>query len=545
MAHEEISSGKHADTPDLQQERKKFEQRIRELSGQVGVLTCQLEEEITARQELEETIVERDKKFRIVTDFSWDWEYWLAPDGKFLHISPSCERITGYSPLDFYNDQDLFLSVIHPNDRQRLDAHLKEEIHEKAEFHFDFRILTRSGEERWIAHSCQPVFNEQGHPLGRRANNRDITRRKRAQAALQEREKFFRMVLDATSNGVWDRNLHTGEVYYGENWAKMLGYTLEELRDRQITWEQLLHPDDKPAALAAVFNHLQGITSRYVAEFRMRNRSGGWQWVLARGKVVEWDEKGQPLRFVGTHYDISDRKKIENELQESSKKIKEFAYSVVHDLKNPAISIHGLVRLLHSKCGHLLDDKGKKFCAQILSSSEEIASLVDKINVFISAQEVPLVLQQISLPETLKIIREGFSLQLELRSIKWHEPENMPEITADRLSLLRVLRNLVDNALKYGGEKLTEIEIGYEDSGDFHVLSVRDDGVGLGNSESDGLFSMFMRKKTSLGIEGAGLGLAIVKEVAAQHKGQVWIEHNPKQGITFYVSFSKSLEDAG
>jgi PAS domain S-box-containing protein len=542
MAHEEISPGKQADTPESQKDRRALELRIRELSGQVGVLTSQLEDEIAARKELEEAIAERDRKFRIVTDFSWEWEYWIAPDGKFLHISPSCERITGHSALDFYNNQDLFLSIIHQDDRQRIDAHLMEEIQDAAEFHFDFRILTRSGEERWIAHSCQPVFNEQGQSLGRRANNRDITRRKRAQAALQERENFFRMVLDATSNGVWDRNMQTGEVYYGENWARMLGYTIEEVRDRKISWEHLLHPDDKHAALAAVLNHLQGLTPRYVAEFRMRNKSGDWQWVLARGKVVEWDEKGQPLRFVGTHYDISDRKKVEEELKESSRKIKQFAYSVVHDLKNPAISIHGLARNLQNKCGHMLDDKGKKFCAQILSSAEEIASLVDKINVFISAQEVPLVLQQVSLQETLNIIREEFSLQLDLRSIKLLEPKNLPDITADRLSLLRILRNLVDNALKYGGKKLSEIEIGYKDSGAFHVLSVRDDGVGLGNEESNGLFSMFMRKKTALGIEGAGLGLAIVKEVAALHKGQVWIEHNPKKGITFFVSFSKLLD---
>jgi len=542
MAHEEISPGKQSDTPESQQDRKELELRISELSEQLDVLNRQLEEEIATRKELEGAIAERDRKFRIVSDFSWEWEYWIAPDGKFLHISPSCERITGYNPIDFYNNQDLFLSIIHPDDLQRIDAHLNEEIHDAAEFHFDFRILTRDGEERWIAHSCQPVFNEQGLSLGRRANNRDITRRKRAQAALHEREKFFRMVLDATSNGVWDRNLQTGEVYYGENWAKMLGYTIEEVRDRKITWEHLLHPDDKSAAMAAVLNHLQGLTSRYVAEFRMRNKSGDWQWVLARGKVVEWDEKGKPLRFVGTHYDISDRKKVEDELMESSKKIKEFAYSVVHDLKNPAISIHGLTRHLHNKCGHLLDDKGKKFCTQILNSAEEIASLVDKINVFISAQEVPLILQKVSLLETLNIIREEFSLQLGLRSIKWFEPKKLPDIIADRLSLLRILRNLVDNALKYGGDNLSEIEIGYKDSGAFHVLSVRDDGVGLGNEESHGLFSMFMRKKTALGIEGAGLGLAIVKDIAAQHKGQIWIEHNPKHGITFFVSFSKLLD---
>lgn len=146
--------------------------------------------------------------------------------------------------------------------------------------------------------------------------------------------------------------------------------------------------------------------------------------------------------------------------------------------------------------------------------------------------------------ETTTIVREEFSLQLNLRSNKWIAPENLPDIIVDRLSLLRVIRNLVDNALKYGGEKLSEIEIGYRQSNDFHILSVRDDGVGLGDENSENLFSMFMRKKTSLGIEGAGIGLAIVKEAAAKQDGGVWIEHSGTRGVSFHISFAKSLGKA-
>ncbi|MCK5340987.1 MAG: sensor histidine kinase, partial [Desulfobulbaceae bacterium] len=109
------------------------------------------------------------------------------------------------------------------------------------------------------------------------------------------------------------------------------------------------------------------------------------------------------------------------------------------------------------------------------------------------------------------------------------------------ISLLRILRNLVDNALKYGGVQLTAIAIGHKETEKHHVISVWDNGVGLEKEESKSIFRAFKRKKTSVGICGTGLGLAIVKEIAEQHKGEVWVEHGLKKGIAFCFSISKFL----
>jgi light-regulated signal transduction histidine kinase (bacteriophytochrome) len=95
--------------------------------------------------------------------------------------------------------------------------------------------------------------------------------------------------------------------------------------------------------------------------------------------------------------------------------------------------------------------------------------------------------------------------------------------------------------LKYGGDSLSEIEIGYKESNESHILFVRDDGVGLKQEEFKDIFRLFKRQKTSSGIQGTGLGLAIVKEIAEQHQGEVWAKHGPKKGIIFYMSISKSL----
>ena len=140
------------------------------------------------------------------------------------------------------------------------------------------------------------------------------------------------------------------------------------------------------------------------------------------------------------------------------------------------------------------------------------------------------------------MVREEIAPQLSIRNIKWSHPDHLPQIRADRLSIVRVIRNLVDNALKYGGDDLSEISIGYRKSDESHILSVMDDGIGLKEGDSKEIFDTFKRTETSRGIEGAGLGLAIVKEIAERHAGKIWMTRGPERGINFSVSISRNLQ---
>lgn len=237
-----------------------------------------------------------------------------------------------------------------------------------------------------------------------------------------------------------------------------------------------------------------------------------------------------------------ERKQAEEEIRNSAEKVKLFAYSVSHDLKSPAIGIYGLTKLLHNQYQNILDQKGKMYCEQILRAAEQITALVEKINMYISTKEDRLCFQIIDLKELLQMVREEFSTQLDVRRIKWIVPDSRVRFIADRLCLLRVFRNLIDNALKYGGERLGEIRIGYEQTEEFHVLSVKDNGVGIRKEDSDKVFGLFQRHETSKGVEGAGLGLAIVKEIAEQHGGSAWVEPVATGGTAFFISLSKQLD---
>ena len=145
------------------------------------------------------------------------------------------------------------------------------------------------------------------------------------------------------------------------------------------------------------------------------------------------------------------------------------------------------------------------------------------------------------LQEILEVIRDEFSTQFTLRQITWAKPRTLSKFKADRLSLMRVLRNLVENALKYGGDELSEIRVDYEESEDHHVISVTNDGAGIRDEDAERIFLPFNRAKGVLEVRGAGLGLAIVKEIAEHHGGMAWFQPVREKGCAFYVSISKKL----
>ena len=254
-----------------------------------------------------------------------------------------------------------------------------------------------------------------------------------------------------------------------------------------------------------------------------------------------FDENGNVAQMIEYSLDITDRKRLEKEIQEYADKIKRFAYSVSHDLKNPLISIHGLTKLLQKHYQDRLDDKGKLFCDQITKESQHALLLIEEINTLIRTKENPLTFENLDMKEILAQVREEFLTSLTNRQIQWSEPDFLPKVRADRMSLLRVFRNLIDNALKYGGPTLSRITIGYREQEDRHIFWVQDDGVGVAATQCENIFGTFQRGDSSRGQEGTGLGLAIVREIAQRHGGQTWAEPCSDQGVTFFISLAKNL----
>lgn len=172
----------------------------------------------------------------------------------------------------------------------------------------------------------------------------EMCQRQLVEDQLRESEHRFHLALDAASNGVWDRNLLTGEVYFGANWQRTLGYEVECVISDEHTFENLVHPDDRARVLAQLEAHIQGTTPRYEVEYRIRNKAGDWQWMLSRGQAVTRDAEGRAQRIVGTVTDITRLKEAEAELQRNQEELEQRVRERTAELSESNVALNVLLK---------------------------------------------------------------------------------------------------------------------------------------------------------------------------------------------------------
>lgn len=166
---------------------------------------------------------------------------------------------------------------------------------------------------RDIDFSISPISGGQSEKQGAVLIFRDITRRKQMENQLRRSEERFALVMEGANDGIWDYNLETGEVYYSPRWKSMLGYDVEEFGNTFLPWQDLVHGDDLGGILDAWTDCMSGSSDSFVVQYRMKSVEGNWLWFESRG-IVAYDERDQPVRLVGSHTDITERKCAQEEL---------------------------------------------------------------------------------------------------------------------------------------------------------------------------------------------------------------------------------------
>ncbi len=263
------------------------------------------------------------QKYRIVADYTYDWEGLVGPDGCFVYVSPSCSQITGYPAEEFLKNPGLLLEIVHPADRGLVRHHLDEVKREKqGSCQLEFRILCRDGSTRWIGHVCQSVFDDSGKFLGRRASNRSITKRKQAEQALIESEERLRAVVDNLPVGVWftDEN---GVIVYGNSasrkiWSGARYVGPEEFHEYKAWWAgtgKPLAPDDWAIARAV----RNGETS--LNEVLDIECFDGSKKTILNSAVPFYTPEGGLSGVVVLNEDITERKQAEEELRKSNRRL--------------------------------------------------------------------------------------------------------------------------------------------------------------------------------------------------------------------------------
>ncbi len=290
-----------------------------------GIIT-----DITERREAEIRLRENEEQFRSLVENipGVTFRCTLDAAATVVFVSDAVEAATGYPASAFTGPEGItLLSLVHADDRAQVEAALAHAMATDEPYNLGYRIVTRDGEIRWMGEKGKRTPDAAGIPRWRDGVTADVTDRRLAELRVQTSEERFNLTMEASSDGLWDWDIAAGHIYFSPRYAQMLGYAPGALAGTVATYWSLVHPDDLMAVQAITQSHHTLGPDNYEMEFRIRTAGGEYRWVLSRGKVVRRSATGAPLRAVGTHVDITDRK--DNE--ERTKRY-EFIANTVRDM---------------------------------------------------------------------------------------------------------------------------------------------------------------------------------------------------------------------
>lgn len=527
--------------------------------------------DITERIKLQEQF----KQFKTIVQSSNDAIISEDLEGVVTSWNPAAENIFGYSademigknfnillPVDLVNEKDFILDKIKRGD-----------VLER----YETERVRKDSSKIFVSVTISPIFDSTGKVVGASKISRDITDRKHQEAELQSyrqhleelvetrtaalekaienvriSEQRYEYAANATNDGLWDWNIKTGEVYYNPSYFTMLGYQPEDFLQHTAAnvWLNLLHPEERDR-IALSSQQALIRDGGYEIEFRMLCKDGSYKWILSRGKVVERDADGSPLRAVGTHTDLTIRKQMELVLLDAKLKAEvaneaksAFLANMSHEIRTPMNAILGFTYLLERD---IRNPNQRDMLQKIKTSSKHLLGLINDILDLSKIESAHLTLEALpfNTGATIAHVRSMMTERLEskgLQLIEEVDPRLIDmQLIGDPLRIRQMLLNYVGNAVKFTEHGHITLRARIDEESTEKVLlrfEIQDTGIGISDEHQQKLFKQFEQAESSTTRKygGTGLGLSINQRLANLMGGDVGVTSKVGQGSTFWFT---------
>ncbi len=501
-------------------------------------------QDVTEQRTAERLLEEQRNLLELVLEHTvagyWDWR---PAEGRG-YLSPAFKRMFGYEDHEIENVREAWRSLLHPDDltsQQRIyDEHVA--TRGAVPFANEARYRHKDGSTVWILARGRVIeWSADGRPTRMVGCHIDITARKESEERLQKLSDRLALATRAGRVGIWDWDLVRDALIWDDAMFELYGRSRVDFPLTPAAWREALHPDDRARAGEETRRACED-GADYSTEFRAFLPDGSVRHIKAQA-LVQCDAAGQPVRMIGTNWDVTARRQIEEELrattarlEASNRELSTFSYSVSHDLRAPLRGIDGWSLALLEDCAAQLDDRGRRYLGLVRSEAQRMGELIDGL----------LRLSRVTQSE-LRYTETDLSARAEeaAERLRQRDPQRVVAITiapnlvvsgdADLLDV--VLQNLLENAWKFTSRTTrARIEVGAESNTPDPTIFVRDNGAGFDPSFVSRLFAPFHRLHGAVDFPGNGIGLATVQRIIQRHGGRVWAESKPDAGATFYFS---------
>ncbi|WP_285906635.1 PAS domain-containing sensor histidine kinase [Pseudodesulfovibrio pelocollis] len=484
---------------------------------------------LRAMRDSAERLAKSEERYRTVADFTSGWEYWLAPDGSFVYVSPACEQLTGHAPREFMDDPGLFAALIHPDHRETVLAAMASVDGMSKPASFDFKIIDRQGNEHWVAHSSLPVFSDSGAYLGIRGSARDIDHRKRLEDELRASRALYESLVQ-NAHCLVLRLDREGVVTFANRFAlehfqcpvsALIGRRLTDLlaEGRRSDQDRAAHQE-----MLADLTRTLASGERMDFECEIVGRGGGRFWTEWISTAVP-GHQGGISEFVCVGIDVTRRKEL-TRLKEDMTRI------VRHDLKSPLSGIIGIPRIIRKEENitprqaemlKAVEDAGTMMLA-LINQSQELYKLETGTYEF-RFEEFDLTAMLREVVTNTQLGRDRpvpVPITVDGRPAEEAGPVRL---CAERPLIYSMLCNLIKNAVEANEGKPVTVDI---HTGEDCRISIANAGVVPVSMQTK-----FFEKYSTEGKRGGlGLGTYSARLVAEQHGGSIAMCSSPESGTT-------------
>jgi len=502
-------------------------------------------QDIDDRKRAELALIEHERDLREAQRLarlgSWSAD---AASGK-LKWSDEVYVIFDRNPATYTPDLAAYYrDIVHPEDVETV-SHEEQLAYQSDQRHnIDHRFIRPDGSVGWVHVEGQATRDKVGNVLQLSGTVQDISARIQAEALIRETKERFEFAVEGAGDGIWDWDMQSNAMQFSRLYMNMLGYAANELPHHADTWANSVHPDDKVRVNEQLRHYLEGKLQNYSIELRLRCKDGSYKWVLCRGTVVDRDKDEKPVRMIGIHSDISERKQAEQalvaareEADRANQAKSEFLSSMSHELRTPMNAILGFGQLL--EYDSTMSSEQKDNVHEILKAGNHLLELINEVLDLskVESGNIDLSLEPV---DVCAVVEECLGLIATLaakRNIKIsHQGLAGAAVRADRTRLRQVLLNLLSNAIKYNREGgSVHLTVKRAGSDRLRIL-VADTGYGIPADKLAQLFLPFSRLvEQNSEIEGTGIGLTITRRIVELMGGVVDVESEENKGSTFWI----------
>jgi len=482
--------------------------------------------DITALRQAEDRL---ERYFMLVPDLMCI----ASTSGNFLKINPAWQSLLGYSEQEILATP--FIDFVHPEDKEATREAVSRQVAGEALLNFVNRYRCRDGSYRWLEWRTTQAINQ----VFIYATARDITERMRMEASLQESEARFRRMFEKHDTVMLLIDPGSGElVDANAAAARFYGYSIEQLKTMRIDQINILSPEETAGKRAQAVQHESN-----VFVFPHRLASGKVRTVEVRSSPVE--VAGRVLLFSIIN-DITDREIATAELKRSNAELEQFSYAISHDMRQPLRMISSYLQLLEAALVEQLDEEKREFFDFAIDGAKRLdkmlVALLEYSRVGRMGEPPAWVESRDLRDETLLLLQPMIT---EAKAVVHIEGE-WPQVFVSPDEILRLLQNLIGNALKFRvAGRMPEVTLSSETTESEWRIVVADNGIGIIPDQIGRLFQVFQRLHARAAYEGTGVGLALCRKIAEHHGGRIWAESaGTGQGSRFCVVLPLHVENS-